>query len=151
MDREPNQRYAVLKPVGHVVVAFPTAAEGEAAAEILDAIGLTGDDVRRYSDREMLAQIDQDLDTTEPVPSLSHELELMRAHRALAARGYHWLVVRAQAGEEAERVAAAVRLHGAERAQLYGHFVIEELLQPRPAVGTSRGAQRTPRAAARKA
>jgi hypothetical protein len=55
-------------------------------------------------------------------------MNLVLAHKALAERGYHWLIVHTAQGELAQQVAACVKPLGAERAQLYGHFVIEELI-----------------------
>ncbi|WP_425258910.1 hypothetical protein ACPOLB_25730 [Rubrivivax sp. RP6-9] len=43
-------------------------------------------------------------------------------------KGYHWLIVHTPQDELARQVAACVKPLGAERAQLYGHFIIEELI-----------------------
>ena len=43
--------------------------------------------------------------------------------------GFHWLVVRAEDRDDALFIADEAREHGAERAQYYGHFVIEELIR----------------------
>ncbi|NYS35797.1 hypothetical protein HZZ02_19160, partial [Streptococcus danieliae] len=50
-------------------------------------------------------------------------------HQALAERGYHWLVVRVDNDEAARTAADALKAAGAERAQLYGRFIIEELIE----------------------
>ena len=46
----------------------------------------------------------------------------------LAEKGYHWLLVYAADDEQAARIAAVARDCGAERAQHYGRFIIEELI-----------------------
>ncbi|EWS56052.1 hypothetical protein [Methylibium sp. T29] len=53
----------------------------------------------------------------------------MKAHRALAERGYHWLVVRAPSDDQARRVASVARRFNAERAQKYGRLIVEELIE----------------------
>ena len=94
MDSSPARAYGVFKPVGHMVVSFPTAAQADDGMAALQALNLPEQDVRRYTDREMLAQIDQDLRQASPVAAVGQELNLVKAHQALAERGYHWLVVR---------------------------------------------------------
>ncbi|EEF25643.1 conserved hypothetical protein, partial [Ricinus communis] len=104
----------------------PTADDGVAA---LQALELPAQDIQRYSDREMLAQIDEDLRQASPVAAVGQELNLVKAHQALAERGYHWLVVRVDNDEAARTAADALKAAGAERAQLYGRFIIEELIE----------------------
>lgn len=128
MDRE-ERSFGVFKPEGHVVISFPSAAQADAGREALRTLTLADEDVRRYSDREMLARLDDDLAHAGLLASVGQEMNLAKAQRELAARGYHWLVVKAGDDELAGRIADAVRPHGAERAQLYGRFVIEELIE----------------------
>jgi hypothetical protein len=124
-----ERSFGVFKPVDHVVVSFPSAAQADAAAQALAGSGLQGEPtVRRLTDRQMLAQIDQDLQKASSLAAVGQELNLIKAHRALAERGYHWLVVHAPDNDVAKRVAQIVRSHGAERAQHYGNFIIEELI-----------------------
>lgn len=130
MSTEHPTSFGVFKPVGHVVVSFPTALQAREAHEALgQKLGLQGDDVRYFSDLEMLSQIDEDLKRASPIAAIGQELNLIRAHRELAKLGYHWLVVHASDDETARRVARCVKSHGAERAQQYGQFIIEELIQ----------------------
>jgi hypothetical protein len=121
--------FGVFKPVDHVVISFPSAEQADAAAQALAKAGVQGEPtVRRLSDRQMLAQIDRDLQKASSVASVGQEVNLIKAHRALAERGYHWLVVHAPERDVATRVAHIVQAQGAERAQLYGNFIIEELI-----------------------
>lgn len=129
MDREHQVSFGVFKPEGHTVISFPSADQAHEAQAALGRAGIGEAAVRRYSDREMLSQIEHDLDRASPLASVGQEMNLVLAHQALAERGYHWLVVRTPDGDTARRVAGIVRPFGAERAQLYGRFIIEELIE----------------------
>ena len=129
MSNQENRSFGVFKPVGHVVISFPDAAAADRAETALATLGLKPGAVRRYSDREMLRQIDADVANASPLASVGQEMNLVLAHRALAERGYHWLVVYASSDEQARSIADTARAHGAERAQHYGHFIIEELIE----------------------
>lgn len=95
-DQQTPRSFGVFKPTGHVVISFPTAVHADLAAQKRQAIGLGEDAVLRYTDTEMLRQIDIDRQHAGVLASLGQELNLVLAHRALAERGYHWLVVRAR-------------------------------------------------------
>ncbi len=129
MSNEQNRSFGVFKPVGHVVISLPDQASAERAQTALATLGLPAEAVRRYGDREMLAQIDADIAKASPIAAIGQEMNLILAHRELAKRGYHWLVVAAGSDEQARAIADAARSHGAERAQHYGHFIIEELIE----------------------
>lgn len=128
MPSSSQHSFGVFKPTGHVVLSFPTALHAQAAARQLQADGLPDDAVHAYSDQEMLQQIDEDRRHASALASIGQEMNLVLAHRALAERGYHWLVVRAADDALARRVADIARDCGAERAQAYGRFIIEELI-----------------------
>lgn len=130
MPSDPQRSFGVFKPVGHLVISFAQAEQADAAAQALRERSIAdAGQLRRYSDREMLAQIDADLADASPLASLGQEMNLVKAHRALAERGYHWLVVAAPDDEAARRVADCAAAAGAERAQFYGRFVIEEMIE----------------------
>ena len=129
MSDADNTSFGVYKPVGHVVISFPSAQQAEAArAAIAKVPGLEADAIRFMTDKQMTAQIDSDLLDASPLANFGQELNLVKAHRELAQLGYHWLIVRAE-GDQAARVADIAKQHGAERAQRYGRLVIEELIQ----------------------
>jgi hypothetical protein len=121
--------FGVFKPVGHVLIQLPTASDLEGAAVAVLALGLTHRDMVRFSPSQMLAQIDKDLAQASPVAAIGQELNLIKAHREMAEKGYHWLMVRVENLAQAQQVAAAVKPWNAERAQHYGHFIIEELIE----------------------
>jgi len=127
-DDDHPTSFGVFKPVGHVVISFPTAAQAAGARLALGDLSLDADAIRAYTDGEMLAQIDEDIAHASSLAAIGQELNLVKAHRALAERGYHWLVVRARDDAEAQRIAERARPFGAERAQQYGRFIIAELI-----------------------
>lgn len=129
MSSPERSSFGVFKPVGHVVISLPTAAAADRAADSLAQLGLKDDAVQRYDDRAMLRQIDQDIANASPIASIGQEMNLVLAHRALAQRGYHWLVVAVGNDAQALQAARAAQAEGAERAQHYGHFIIEELIE----------------------
>lgn len=121
--------FGVFKPVGHVVISFPGADQAHQASQALSQLGLPAGAVHTYTDQEMLRQIDEDMAHASPLASIGQEMNLVLAHRALAEKGYHWLVVKAADDKQAVQVAEAAKAAGAERAQHYGRFIIEELIE----------------------
>ena len=133
MDKfNPPKSFGVFKPVGHTVMAFRSAADLQAAASALEAKGFVGEALVRYTPEEMSAQVDAQEEAASPLASLGLELNLIKAHRALAQSGCHFLVVHAPDDEQAERVAAIARSMKAVSAQRYGSFIIEELIDLPP-------------------
>ncbi|MFA7503514.1 MAG: hypothetical protein WCZ28_02320 [Burkholderiaceae bacterium] len=124
-DNQPTA-FGVFKPVGHVVVSFPPDVPLDRVVSDLRPLGV---DMTRYSAREMCEQIDRDLERAGFLANIGQELNLVKAHRALAEEGYNWLVVRAGDNAQAQDIASIVDRHGAERAQYYGRLIVEELLQ----------------------
>ena len=128
MDQEDHTSFGVFKPVGHTVVSFPGASQASAARMELGRLGIADDAIRCFTDREMLSHIERDIQAASPLASIGQEMNLVLAHKALAEEGYHWLIVHTPDDALARQVAACVKPLGAERAQLYGHFIIEELI-----------------------
>jgi hypothetical protein len=117
MDKQdPPTSHGVFKPVGHVVISFPSAQDQTQAAQALHALGLGSDEITPYSADEMSAQIETDLQRATALASLGQELNLVKAQGELAALGYHFLVVQVGDDEMARRVADTARPFHAERA-----------------------------------
>ena len=132
MDKqETPHAFGVFKPVGHVVASFPPGTDLAEVVRALSDAGFKEPDVARYSAREMIEQVERDEAKVTPLASLGQELNLVKAHRALAEQGYGFVVVHAPRREQAERVAEVVGRFGAERAQHYGRMIIEELIEHR--------------------
>ncbi|WP_416762952.1 hypothetical protein ACNI65_10705 [Roseateles sp. So40a] len=132
--------FGVHKPVDHVVISFPSAPDAGQARAALAAHGIAGEDLHAFSDHEMVAMVARDLKNASPLAAIGQEINLLRSHGELAERGYHFLVVRARDDDQAREIAEIARRNRAERAQYYGHFIIEELLEPeggRPQVAES--------------
>ena len=88
----------------------------------------------------MVKLVERDLRNASPLAAIGQEINLLRSHGELAERGYHFLVVKAKDDAQAREIAEISRRNRAERAQYYGHFIIEELLEPeggRPQVAES--------------
>jgi hypothetical protein len=127
MDKNQRQEaYGVFKPVGHVIVSFAKADDADAAREALSADGYS--DITAYGPEEMRRQADQDIAQAGVLATVGQELNLVKAHRDLAEQGYSFLVVHAPKDADAQRVADICRRHHAQRAQSYGHMIIEELI-----------------------
>jgi hypothetical protein len=116
-----------FKPVGHVVIAFPKDVDLDAAQRALMEAGRPADAIVRMSSEQMIAQADHDLATASPIAAVGQELNLVRTHRELAASGHSFFVVAAR-GDNVESVAEVARRFHATRAQRYGRFIIEELI-----------------------
>lgn len=129
MEREHNTSFGVFKPHGHTVISFPSADQAQEAHRALTQSGIAEDAIRQYTDLEMLSQIGHDLENASPLASVGQELNLVLAHQKLGEIGYHWLVVHTPDDAVARQVADLVKPLGAERAQLYGRFIIEEMIE----------------------
>lgn len=121
--------YGVFKPIGHVVVSFPGESQARAAFDALRQAGFADADVVHYTGPQMVEQADRDIAGAGVLASLGQELNLVKAHRELALQGSSFLVVHAPSDELVERVADVARRFDASRAQSYGRFLIEELVQ----------------------
>ncbi|MEO5696780.1 MAG: hypothetical protein ABIQ60_06545 [Burkholderiaceae bacterium] len=127
-DQQPKA-FGVSKPVGHVVVSFPTRTDLEGArAELLD-LGFADADLTVFTPEEMVAQADIDIDNAGILANVGQELNLVKANRDLALRGHGFLIVRASDDEPAQQVADVARRFNAGRAQKYGRMMIEELIE----------------------
>ena len=130
MDKNhPPKSFGVFKPVGHTVIAFQELQLMEAAASALQQQGLAPTGFIRYTAGEMKAQVESDLQTASPMASVGQELNLVKAHRALAHEGCCFLVVFAPKDAQISVVDAVIKTHHARAAQRYGSFMIEELVE----------------------
>lgn len=122
------ESFGVFKPVGHVVVAFRSEADLQAADHSLRDQGFAAAALVRYTPEEMIAQVDTELGKASPMAAIGQDLNLIKAHRELAEDGCSFLVVQAPEDAHVEKVTAvAVRLN-AVAAQRYGRFITEELI-----------------------
>ena len=122
--------FGVFKPVGHVIVAFPTECDTQDALTALLRAGFAPADINVYSSEQMRRQADVDIEQAGVLAGIGQELNLVKSHRELALRGHSFLVVCAPNEELTRRVAEVARRFHAARAQKYGHLMIEELIEP---------------------
>ena len=121
--------YGAFKPVGHVIVSFPTQSDMQGALSALLTSGFANDEVIVYSPDQMKRQAETDIEHAGMLASIGQDLNLMKANLDLAERGHSFLVVRATTDEHAQQVADIARRFNATRAQKYGSFLIEELIE----------------------
>ena len=158
MDKnDPPESFGVFKPVGHIVIAYRSAADLQAAAQTLAAQGFVSTDLVRYTPEEMMAQVDAQLPEASPLASLGQDLNLIKAHRDLAEGGCSFLVVKAPQDEQADAWPPSHGSTMAVAAQRYGRFIVEKIdcacragagvrvarARPRPAGGGRRTTLRT--------
>jgi len=122
--------FGVFKPVDHVLMSFASAAHADAAVSALHDAGFGESDLSRYTPSEMQAQAETDIDNAGGLASLGQDLNLVKAHLALALKGHSFVVVSAAHDDQVQRATqVATRTH-ATRAQHYGTLVVEELIPP---------------------
>lgn len=133
MDKAtPPTTLGVFKPVGHTIIAFNTEDELKSAVLALKALGFEDASMVHYSPAEMVAQVDAELLAASPVANFGYELDLIRAHWALAQKGCSFLVVHAPATALEVQVAELVRSIKPVSAQQYRRLIIEDLTAKPP-------------------
>lgn len=121
--------FGVFKPVGHVIIAFPTDGDTQDALSALLRDGFRPEDINVYSSEQMRRQADIDIEQAGVLAGIGQELNLVKTHRELALQGHSFLVVHAPDDVLSRRVADIARRFRAARAQKYGHLMIEELIE----------------------
>lgn len=130
MDKNPEnlKSFGVFKPTGHVVVSFPPGTDLDAVARGLAEKDFPAETVTRISAEQMVAQADADIDNASPLASIGQELNLVKAQRELAIAGHSFFVVEVSNDDRAADVATIARQFDASRAQHYGRWLVEELI-----------------------
>ena len=127
-ENDSQTAYGVFKPVGHVLASFPTERDAHAAADALKQAGFP--DVAYYPAGEVLERAERDIERAGVLATIGQELNLVKQQRDLAREGHPFVSVLAEEDDAARRAADIVARHGADRAQKYGHLIIEELIEP---------------------
>ncbi|HEX4509382.1 MAG TPA: hypothetical protein VH328_04860 [Burkholderiaceae bacterium] len=122
--------YGVTKPVGHVLISFPTEEDALAAREDLHGAGFGEQDIAYFTAEQMKARTEEDMRTAGFLASVGQELNLVKAQNALARAGHAFLSVHAPEDDRARGAARIAERHHADRAQRYGRLIIEELIEP---------------------
>jgi hypothetical protein len=113
MRREEMLSFGVFKPVGHVVISLRGEQQAKEAATAIEQLGVADPDIHYMSDSEMLDGAEADIQRAGIGASIGQDLNLVRAHRELAAQGYHWLIVKAENRDQAIAIAEAAEPHEA--------------------------------------
>lgn len=129
-QRDPPKAYGVFKPVGHVLASFPDEEAARSAIADLDAVGVAAAERHFFSADEVREQSARDIEGASTLASIGQELNLVKAHHELASQGHPFVAARARDDDQARAIADAFARHGADRAQYYGTFIIEELIEP---------------------
>ncbi len=122
--------FGVFKPVGYVLASFADDATARAAGDQIIAAGFQPSDVRVMAAGEVSAHAEKDILEAGLLASIGQELNLVKEHLQLARQGHGFVSVRAPDANAADKIALIAERLGADRAQRYGHFVIEELIVP---------------------
>ncbi len=129
MDKSnPPTSFGVFKPVGHIVVALENDAQAQALSTGLIALGFAATEMVHYTPEEMKNQVQAQLLTASPLASMGQDLNLIKAHHALAEAGCSFLVVHAPKAEQVEQVTLVAKGLNARSAQRYGSLIVEELI-----------------------
>lgn len=129
MDKHNRPKaFGVFKPVDHVLLAFREVDDLIAAQSALSEQGFSEEDLTSYEPQEMLRQTEEDMRDAGFLATVGQELNLVKAHHALAETGCSFLVVHAPKDEQVRRVANVAEQTHAASAQHYGRFIIEELI-----------------------
>jgi len=122
------QSLGTYKPVGHVLLAFPSDELTAEAHSALRAIGFDDEDLLHYSADEESAQMDYMLSHASSLSGFGYEVTLMRRYQTLAKEGCGWLLVYAPDAPHTERVAEVAARFGARSAVKYHWLAVEDLL-----------------------
>ncbi len=122
--------FGVFKPVDHVLMSFATAAQSDDAVAALHGAGFSDADLSRYTPSQMQAQAEQDIVNASAMASLGQDLNLVKAHLALALEGQSFVVVSTPHDDQVKRAADVAARCCATRAQHYGMLIVEELVAP---------------------
>jgi len=130
MDKTPASQsaYGVFKPVGHVLASFPTEDDARAAISELQDAGFG--EVQYFPAEDVRVRAERDIASSGVLANIGQELNLVKQQRDLAEQGHPFVSVRASRDDEARRVGDIVARHHADRAQKFGHLIIEELIEP---------------------
>jgi len=120
--------YGVFKPVGHVLASFPSERDARSAVAALNEAGFP--EVAYYPADEVLARAERDIERAGVLATIGQELNLVKQQRDLAREGHPFVSVLAEADDAARRAADILARFHADRAQKYGHMIIEELIEP---------------------
>ena len=129
MDKHaPPRAFNTFNPAGHVVVAMPSSEAVDQVVQDLRRAGFSDGDVTVFTAEEMQQLAQREVDEATLAARIGQEYNLAKARLELASKGHSFLVIPAKDDDRVQAVAESARRHGAVRAQRYGTFIIEELV-----------------------
>lgn len=126
------ESFGVFKPVGHVVITFRALSDLLRAEAALHEQGFAASEIVHYTSKEMIEQVNAEVERASPLAALGQDLNLIKAHREWAQEGCSFLVVHAPEQAHVDKVNAVAHTLKAVAAQRYGRFVTEELIEGDP-------------------
>jgi len=119
--------FGIFSPTGHVVMAFATEANAQAALAALVAAGFQKDDITYYRSQEVLAQIKEVQELGEKAYQLGQETEKVDRYIELAKQGAGVLSVYAPKDKDSKRAVDIARPFKLKFAEKYNRLTLEEL------------------------
>jgi hypothetical protein len=120
--------FGVFKPVGWLMVGLPTQADADALATALQDAGWAGTHVLHFTPRETLPELEAMAANAGAMAGFGYEITLLRRYVALTREGVRWLLVKAEATEQAASAAELARACSATLAVHYRRLTVEELI-----------------------
>ena len=78
------ESFGVFKPVGHVIMTFPSNVNIQSVETTLLDAGFPNEDICYCNSEEMIEQIDKDIEKASFLASLGQEMNLIKSHREQA-------------------------------------------------------------------
>ncbi|MED5618466.1 hypothetical protein [Ideonella sp. BN130291] len=130
MDKNsPPRHFNTFSPANHIVMALPSADAAAALQDELRDAGVAEGEVVVYEPQQMRALATDEVNNATLAAKIGQEYNLAKTRLALAEQGCTFVVTPIGDDRQVQAVAEAARRHGALRAQRYGTFLIEELVE----------------------
>ena len=117
-----------FKPVGHVMIALPDAAQAAATTDALCAEGFDEADILHFDSSEGEAKMHEMIGHSGDFAGFGYEITLVRRYQALAKAGHCWLLVYAPEDDETERVTEVARRFKSPMAVKYHRYAVEDMV-----------------------
>ncbi len=120
--------FGVFKPVGWLMLGFPTQAQADALVLALHSAGWAPQAVLHFKPRDSVSELQALVGKAGDLAGFGYEITLLRRYLALAKQGYCWLLVKVSGVEHAASAAELARGCGAALGVHYRTLTVEELI-----------------------
>jgi hypothetical protein len=120
--------FGSFKPVGHVMLGLPSKLAAHATVVALQREGISDAHITEFTPRETVEDMQAMIDNASVLSGFGSEIGMMRRYLDLAKAGYAWLLVKADATDDAQAIADTAKLQGAALAVYYRALIVEELI-----------------------